>query len=393
VPTVVIPDEVVRNPVELVRTLSMERVTRLWLVPPLLRALLDSVPDLDRRLPDLTFWVCSGAPLSPDLFARFTRAMPQATLFNLYGTTEVWDATWWDPRTSPPPVWRIPIGHAIDNIRLRVLDADRHLLPVGVPGELYVGGVGLARGYAGDPILTRERFVEDPFTAGERLYRTGDTVRWLPSGELEFTARSESVLDVNGYRVDPAEVEEAMRGLGGVRDAVAVTVDDRTGLTKLVVYVERPAGELDVGDVRSSLRHQLPQYMLPSVVVTLPAFPLTTSGKVDRQRLPAPDDVLVTARSTGAGLRGDVEQAIGQVWCDALGVAAVGREENFFDIGGYSLLLVQVHERLRAQLDADLTLTDMFAYPTVGALARHCSRSDCHPAPARDSTVTVGSAR
>jgi amino acid adenylation domain-containing protein len=374
VPTVVLGDEVVRDPQRLVRSLRRERVTRLWLVPHLLRALVDTVPDLARKLPDLTFWVCSGASLSPDLVVRFRAVMPNATLYNLYGTTEVWDAAWWDPTTSSPPAWRTPIGQPIDNVRLRVLDPELQLLPVGVPGQLYVGGVGLARGYAGDDVLTKQRFIDDPFAPGERLYASGDTVRWLPSGDLEFVARSDSALDVNGYRVDPAEVEEALRSLSGVRDAVASTSPDRNGLTRIVAHLEQPEGTVLVADVRRALRDTLPQYMLPTEVVCLPEFPLTASGKVDRNALPRPASVPSSARVTQAGLRSDVERAIAAVWCEALGTTSVGRDENFFDIGGYSLLLVTVHEQLRQEVDADLSLTDMFAFPTIAALAGRSTR-------------------
>jgi amino acid adenylation domain-containing protein len=236
VPTLVVPDEVTKDPFELVPCLAAHRVTRLWLVPSLLRALLDAHPDLGARLPDLDFWVVSGEPLTADLARRFAATLPGASLYNLYGTSETWDVTWGlvgSVEDGAP----VPIGRPIDNLVTVVCDDHGEPVPIGVAGELLVGGVGLARGYLGRPELNADRFVANPFeVAGSRLYRTGDLVRWRADGQLEHLGRRDRQVQVRGLRVEPGEVEAVLRAHPAVGDAAVITRhDDREG-ARLVAY-------------------------------------------------------------------------------------------------------------------------------------------------------------
>ncbi len=373
VPALVLPEDVVRDPDALLTALARGSVTRLWLVPSLLGALLDTEPDLGRRIPKLRFWVSSGEALPVALWERFGKAHPHAVLYNLYGTSEVWDATWWEPprAESGLRMWRTPLGKPIDNVVVRVLDARLRPVPIGVPGELFVGGAGLARGYLADEPLTIEQFVPDPLAPGASLYRTGDVVRWLPDGDLEFVGRRTGLVKINGYRVDPAEVEQALSDLTGVRTAAVVAHDGRHAGVRLTAYVAaEPTATPAAVTLRQDLARTLPRYMVPAEIVVLDELPHTMSGKVDREKLaslrPAPTDA---PRELGRP-RNEVERAISRVWADVLGTS-VDREDNFFDLGGHSLLLVQVRERLLTMFDYDLSITDMFRYPTVAGLARY----------------------
>ncbi len=239
VPSVIIPDRVVRDVEALVEALADHRVTRIWLVPSLLRAMLDAVPDLHRRLPKLAFWVSSGEALSLELLQRFQQAVPGGVLYNLYGTSEVWDATWYDPALDGAPQGRVPIGRPIANVQVFVLDDHLHPTPIGVPGQLCIGGSGLARGYLNNPDLTTEKFISNPFEAapGTRLYKTGDQVRWLPDGNLQFLGRLDHQVKLHGFRIELGEIEAVLNQHPGVREAAVMAREDRPGDRRLVAYV------------------------------------------------------------------------------------------------------------------------------------------------------------
>jgi amino acid adenylation domain-containing protein len=389
VPALVLPEELVRDPAALITALADASVTRIWLVPSLLTALLDTEPDLGRRLPRLRFWVSSGEALPVALSERFAIAHPEATLYNIYGTSEVWDATWWVPPApgDAAPRWRTPLGKPIDNVVIRVLDAHGQLVPTGVQGELFVGGAGLARAYLGDEALTAERFVPDPLDPGRRLYRTFDIVRWLPNGDLEFVIRNNGLVKINGYRVDPAEVEQELARLPGIRTAAVVAADERGLGTRLAAYVVPEPGLAPSAEVvRQDLARALPRYMLPAEIAVLDELPHTVSGKLDRRALPSLQASSTAGHRKLGPPRNDVERAISQVWGEVLRTE-VGREDNFFDLGGHSLLLVEVRERLLRMFSYDLSITDMFRYPTVAALARHCLEQEESKALASDRSV------
>jgi amino acid adenylation domain-containing protein len=372
-PTVIIPTEVVRDPVALVNILEQHQVSRIWLVPSLLRTLLDQYPDLELRLPKLRFWVSSGEALSWDLFQRFQETMPQATLYNLYGTTEVWDATWFDPHLERVKDGQVPIGRAIRNVELYVLDPYQQAVPVGIPGELYVGGQGLARHYLNLPGLTREKFVPHLFRSvpGVRLYRTGDLVRYLPDGNLEFLGRMDQQLKIRGFQVEPAEIEALLRRQEAVQEGVVVGRKDSYGDTQLVAYcVPQPGRSLASTELRQYMKAWLPEYMVPSFFVLLEQLPLLPNGKVDRAALPAPNQMRPELEHAYVAPRTQIEEALAEMYADVLGLKQVGIYDNFFaHLGGHSLLGTQLLSRVRKRFRIELSIRSFFQNPTVSQLA------------------------
>jgi amino acid adenylation domain-containing protein len=239
VPTVIIPERIVKDPYALVTTLREHRCTRLWLVPSLLGVLLDTHPNLQRDLPALRFWVSSGEALTAELVERFERQMPESVLYNLYGTSEIWDATWYDPRTRGDELSRVPIGRPINNVQTYILDRYLQPVPIGGFGELHVGGHGLARGYLNRPELTAEKFISHPFSENgtARLYKTGDCARYLPDGNIEFLGRIDQQVKLRGFRIELAEVESALAEYPGIRQAAVTVREDTPGDQRLVAYV------------------------------------------------------------------------------------------------------------------------------------------------------------
>ncbi|HEV2736260.1 MAG TPA: phosphopantetheine-binding protein, partial [Longimicrobiaceae bacterium] len=257
-----------------------------------------------------------------------------------------------------------------------VLDPRGEAVPIGVPGELYLGGGGVARGYLDRPDLTADRFVPDPFgpEPGARVYRTGDRVRFLADGTLEFVGRVDQQVKVRGFRVEPGEIESALAAQPGVAEAVVAAREESPGNTRLVAYlVAEPGAELSVPDLRAALKAELPGYMVPAAFAVLDALPLTRRGKTDRRSLPAPEAVARTeAKSAGhAAPQSDVERTIAAAWQEVLGVDEVGLDDNFFDLGGHSLLLARVRSRLAARFPREVSVVVLFRYPTVRSLAEH----------------------
>ncbi|HZI13366.1 MAG TPA: amino acid adenylation domain-containing protein, partial [Myxococcus sp.] len=303
--------------------------------------------------------ISAGEALPPELVRRWGG---HVTLLNAYGPTEVTVCA----SISGPlkPGERPVIGRPWANTRLYVLDAALRPVPVGVPGELYVSGVGLARGYRRRPGLTAERFIPDPFSAqpGSRLYRTGDLVRWLESGQLEHLGRLDAQVKLRGFRIELGEVESALRAFPGVREAAAMVREDTPGDRRLVGYVAADSS-LDVVALRAQLAQQLPDYMVPSAVARLDALPLTSSGKLDRGALPVPE--APAARQTYVAPRDELEQQVADLWAEVLHVERVGIHDNFFDLGGHSLLATQVLTRVRSLFQVELPLRGLFEQPTV----------------------------
>jgi amino acid adenylation domain-containing protein len=377
VPLVVISDADLKDPERLVVALAARRVTRVILVPSLLRAILDAVPNLAGRLPDLTLWIASGEALTLDLAGRFERALPHATLINMYGCSELSDdVTWADVRGSVARGY-VSIGKSVSNLRVYVLDEKLRPVPGGVPGELCAGGPGLSPGYLNRPELTAARFVADPFAPGERVYRTGDRVRWRAGGDLEYLGRIDHQVKLRGIRIEPGEIEAAIAKHRGVRQAVVMAREDVPGHRRLVAYVvpaEWPGP--DAAELRGFLKSRLPDPLLPAAFVTLRDLPRTPSGKVDRRALPAPTGSQV-ATGNYVEPRTPAEKALAGVWSELLGVERVGATDNFFDLGGESLLAVRMIARARAAGLAIAPL-DLFRYQTVGELAT-IAEAPCKP--------------
>ena len=351
------------SPWTLVQAIIGQRITIVQLVPSLLRAVQDE--EDWGRCTTLRRLFCGGEALGEDL-VRSARAGLEVEVCNLYGPTEVCIDATSSVYAGPRGRGWVPIGRPVDNVRAYVLDGGGEPVPVGVPGELHLGGTQVARGYLGRPDLTAERFVPDPFGAagGERLYRTGDRVRWLGTGELEFLGRVDAQVKIRGFRIEPGEVEGVLRGLAGVSDAAVVAREESGGQVRLVGYV---VGEVEVGALRGALRERLPEYMVPSAVVVLDALPLTANGKLDRRALPAPE------RGSAARVEPSTptEALLVEIWSEVLEVEQVGVQENFFELGGHSLLATQVIARIRETFGVDLPLRAVFENPTIAESAVH----------------------
>ncbi|MBV9110094.1 MAG: amino acid adenylation domain-containing protein, partial [Gemmatimonadetes bacterium] len=348
----------------------LEGATAMQATPATWRMLLDSGWAPPRALAVL----CGGEPMPRELARRL--AKEGARPWNLYGPTEttIWSAALEVADADGP----VPVGGPIDNTRLHVLDAAMQPAPLGVFGELYIGGEGLARGYLRRPALTAERFVPDPFSRrpGARLYRTGDRVRPLADGALELSGRLDTQVKLRGFRVELGEVEAVLRSHPALREAAAAVRDDAPGGARLVAYVV-PAGPGDppsAAELRAHLGRSLPEYMLPSAFVAMDALPLTPAGKVDRRALPAPADAAAAERDHVPPAT-PAEKTIAGFWAEALGVERVGAHDNFFEIGGHSLLVPPLHARIRAAFDCDITLVDLFRHTTVAAQAAFVTTS------------------
>jgi acyl carrier protein len=313
-------------------------------------------------LPDLRLITVAGEAFGGDLVARWA---PGRRFVNLYGPTEASICTTWAECIASDE--RPHIGRPIGNIRAYVLDELGEPVPIGVPGELYLGGIGVARGYLHRPELTAERFLADPFheRPGARMYRTGDLVRWRPDGNLEFLGRLDHQVKIRGFRIELGEIEEALRRHPTVEAAVVTTHTDSPGDTRLIAYV---AGD-DAPDhlaLRAWLQRSLPEPMIPSAFVRMPSLPLTPNGKVDRGALPPPRQV---AAAPHVAPRTDVEHVLAQLWGEVLGREPVGVDDNFFELGGHSLLATQLASRVRRRLHTELPLHRLFQTPTVAQLA------------------------
>ncbi|HEX7243487.1 MAG TPA: AMP-binding protein, partial [Longimicrobiaceae bacterium] len=286
---------------------------------------------------------------------------------NLYGPTE--DTTYSTYARVPAGAERVTVGRPVANTRALVLDAELNPVPVGVVGELYLAGDGLARGYAGRPDLTAERFLPDPFgAAGSRMYRVMDRVRRLDTGELEYLGRMDHQVKVRGFRVEPGEIESVLLAHPGVREAVVVVREDSPGDPRLVAYLTADGEAPSAGELRAALRRSVPEYMVPSAFVVLPELPLTPNGKTDRRALPAPERAGGGAAEHVAP-RDATELALAGVWEEVLGVSPVGVRDDFFALGGHSLLAVRLMARVETVLGARLPLATLFSANTVEALA------------------------
>ncbi len=308
--------------------------------------------------------LCGGEALP----AQLAQALEEraASVWNLYGPTEttIWSAV---HRVTG----EVALGRPIANTALYLLDPQLRLAPLGAPGELCIGGAGLARGYLGRADLTADRFAPDPFGApGARLYRTGDLARFREDGRLEFLGRLDHQVKIRGFRIELGEIEAALARLPGVREAV-VMARDQGADRRLVAYLAGEPAEIpEPGELRARLRERLPEPMVPAAVVVLPALPLTPNGKIDRRALPEPRTEDRGAAAVRAEPRTEVERTIARVWGEVLGLEKVGVEESFFDLGGHSLLLMRVRNRLKEGLERPIELVDLFRFPTVGSLAR-----------------------
>ncbi|PHM72994.1 non-ribosomal peptide synthetase [Xenorhabdus sp. KJ12.1] len=371
---VVFDNHEVKDPARFLANLQHTGVNLLVIVPSLLKILIQN--NDEHILKSIRILICSGEQLTPELARQLVTNYPWIRLLNFYGSSEInGDATWYeyDAARVVPDV--SIIGRPIANTRCYILNPDKQLIPVGVIGEIYIAGAGLARGYLNQPDLTAERFLPDPFSANpnERMYKTGDLGRWLPDGNIEYLGRNDFQVKLRGFRIELGEIETRLAKCDGVREAVVIIrenpVDEQTGGQKrLVAYLLPHMGaKLVPAELRRQLAQHLAEYMLPSAFVTLEAFPLTPNGKLDRQALPAPDLSAMIVHNYAAPM-GETEIALAQIWQDLLGLKRVGRYDHFFKLGGHSLLAIQLLNRMKEQ-EMEAPLTALFAHPTLCELA------------------------
>jgi polyketide synthase PksJ len=366
------------DPGTIIETIARARVTTIHFVPSMFQLFLDylQVHQAGEQLQSLQRIITSGESLRARQLALSSTLLPEITVTNLYGPTEATiDVSYYQCVAEDSQREHIPIGKPIANIRLYVLNDSHTLQPIGVPGELCIAGVGIARGYINAPELTARKFVQDPFYPAERMYKTGDLARWLPNGDLEYLGRLDHQVKMRGFRVELQEIEAHLLQLPEIKEAIVVVIKDTAGDDRLLAYyIPRPQAKIDERAIREALARKLPDFMIPDLYRELEHFPLTLAGKVDRNRLlhmalnqkksqpvPGSPDPELNA----------VERAVAEIWADVLGVEQVKPEEVFFEIGGNSLKIIRVCSRLMSALQVDLPVTALFQYPTVRALARH----------------------
>ena len=362
-----------RDAGRLIGLICQHNVTLLHFVPSMLRAFMADAQVV--ACTNLKSIICSGEALQPEMQQAVFGRLPAVELHNLYGPTEAAiDVTHWACR--PESSSNIPIGRPISGTQTYILDNNLNPVPSGVAGELYLGGVGLARGYLNRPGLTAERFVTDPFSQpGERLYRTGDLARWRRDGQIEYLGRLDHQVKMRGFRIELGEIEAQLLQQPEIREAV-VSVHSAGQDARLVAHVALQSGvtALDTAALNESLRKTLPDYMLPSLIMVLDHLPLNANGKIDRNRLPAP---AFTSADNDAPPQGETEQRLAGIWQEVLGIDRVGRNDHFFKLGGHSLMILQVQQRLQSTHPVSLSLRLLFEHPVLKdmALAVHTELS------------------
>jgi amino acid adenylation domain-containing protein len=369
---IVIPQAIRVDAPAMLEYLRRQRVDVLDCTPTQLIRLLEEGRLAEQYAPRTV--LIGGELIGPGLWHRLAQA--QGTRYiNVYGPTEI---TVVATTAVIGQHTHIPsIGRPIDNTQVYILDRHGQPVPVGVLGEIYIGGAGVARGYLNQPELTARRFVPDPFSApgphsarsGARLYRTGDLGRYRSDGNIEFFGRNDDQVKLRGYRIELAEIEAQLRGCAGVREAVVVAREHVPGEKRLVAYVTAAAdAQLQAGELREALRTVLPEYMVPSAFVILESLPLTPNGKLDRRALPAPEGA--HSGTTYEAPEGEIEQALAEIWQRLLHVQRVGRHDNFFELGGHSLLTVSLMTRIQAVLNVRVSVASTFTSPTVAQMAQ-----------------------
>ncbi len=356
-----------RDPGYLERVVRERRVTVMHFVPSMLRAFLDGSANMSGT--SLRDVMCSGEALPFDLQERFFAQLPETRLHNLYGPTEAAvDVTYWQCRRNDPR-GVVPIGRPVANTRMYVLDPARRPVPIGVPGELYIGGTQVGAGYHRRPELTAERFLTDPFAnaPNARVYRTGDRARWLADGTLEYLGRLDFQVKLRGFRIEIGEIEAALAGVAGVRHAAVVLRSDPGTEPRLVAYSVPVAAEIPAQVLREALGATLPSYMVPPVFVALATLPLSPSGKLDRKALPAPERDRSQPAATAP--RDSVEARLLRIWQDVLGTKGIGVTDHFNDVGGNSLAAVRVFTRVAKEFGNQLQLAAMLSHDTIEQLA------------------------
>ncbi|PHM75033.1 non-ribosomal peptide synthetase [Xenorhabdus kozodoii] len=360
-----------KEPHYLLAEIENRHITTIHFVPSMLQSFLHYIPA--GRCLSLRQILCSGEALPYALQQHCLSHLPHSELHNLYGPTEAAiDVTAW---RCVPDRYRgqVPIGQPIANIQIYILDAYGEPVPIGVTGEIYIGGVGVARGYLNLPALTAERFITDPFSAdpAARLYKTGDLGRWLPDGSISYLGRNDFQVKIRGLRIELGEIETCLTQCTGVHEAVVVARESGAGDKRLVAYViPDQDGAPGISQLRAQLSRNLADYMIPSAFIMMAAFPLSPNGKLDRQALPAPDHSAMSTREYAAP-EGETEAQLAAIWQTLLGLDRVSRYDNFFELGGHSLLVLQLQTEIKQTFEVELSIHQLFSHPTL------CQLEEC----------------
>jgi amino acid adenylation domain-containing protein len=369
VPSVIISQDCVRDPQLFLEVLAREQVTRIVLVPSQLRAILEHAPELNKRVPALRLWSCSGEALPLELANRFREAFPEATMLNIYGSSEVAaDATWHE--VSEQDIGSsVPVGQPISNTQIYLVDKYSRPVPIGIPGEIYIGGDGLARGYLKRPELTAQRFVSNWLVPerSQSLYRTGDLGRWRSNGKIEYLGRTDTQVKLRGIRIELGEIESVLASHTDVQEAV-VTVTGEAQQQKLSAFLITNVS--DAGELRRYARNKLPDYMVPAEFWKLERFPLLPSGKVNRAALVQSGAKPLVDGQSWVAPRNEVEAQLAAIWGELLKLDVIGVDQNFFELGGHSLLVLQMTARIRRSLQVELPARAVFEAPRIAELAQ-----------------------
>jgi acyl-coenzyme A synthetase/AMP-(fatty) acid ligase/acyl carrier protein len=383
---VMVKESVLLEAGELGQQLRRDGVNVLWLTVGLFNQYAEV---LGEELGSMRYLIVGGDALDAQVIRRVRASHPPQHLLNGYGPTETTTfAATHRIEEVEEEAWNIPIGRPVANAQIYILDERGEPVPMGVRGELYIGGAGVGRGYLDRGELTAERFVPDQYSgeAGVRMYRTGDVGRWREEGSIEFLGRNDFQVKVRGFRIELGEIEARLEEQAGVREAVVVVKQDESGEKRLVAYYtcaetnaniedagagiggEEAGAEVGAEQLREQLGDKLPAYMVPAAFVRLDKLPLTANGKLDRRALPEPEGDAYAVREYEAPV-GEIEEAVAGIWADVLKVERIGRQDDFFALGGHSLLAVRVITRLRQALDVEIALAEIFARPVLADLA------------------------
>jgi amino acid adenylation domain-containing protein len=376
---VLCPRDLLLSPEQLYELMQKEKVDCAEFVPAVLRNLIQYLENSQQRIDFMRLLICGSDSWIGSEYRNFLQfCSSQTRLINSYGLTEATiDSSYFETTAKDLSVEQlVPIGRPFPNTQFYILDKNLQPVPIGVAGELYIGGFNLARGYRHRPELTAEKFIPNPFShnSGERLYKTGDLVRYLPDGNIEFLQRIDNQVKIRGFRIEIGEIEAAINQYLEVKEAIVIVREDIADDKRLVAYVVPHSTEISVLELRNLLKFKLPSYMIPSAFVVLEKFPLTPNGKIDRRALPTPDRIQHSEENNSVALT-PVQEMLAGIWTDILGVKQVGMHDNFFELGGHSLLATRVISQIRKAFKVELPLRCLFESPTVAELAKEIEKT------------------
>jgi amino acid adenylation domain-containing protein len=374
----IVPTEIATDPTQLFALVQSQQISILEIVPSLLRMMLQQIEDgaTPATLANLRWLLLTGEALPPQLCRQWFEHYPSIPMLNAYGPTECSDdVTHYPIECSPAPeILNLPIGRPVANTQLYILDNQLQPVPIGVAGELYVGGAGVGRGYLNAPELTQQAFIPNPFNPAlsPRLYKTGDKARYLPDGNIEFLGRIDFQVKIRGFRIELGEIEAVLSQFPQVREVTVVAREEQAGNQYLAAYIVT-SSPIETSNLRDFLKQKLPDYMVPGAFVFLDRIPLTPNGKVDRQALPVPD-LGVSGTNDFVAPATPTQAELAKLWAEVLNISEVGIHNNFFELGGHSLLATQIMSRLRSMFGVELPLRKLFESPSVAELAECVDR-------------------